>query len=172
VCVPVSYGCCVLSGRGFCVELITRPQESCDCGVSECDREASIMRRTSPTRVCYAMEKKKTPPRLNSWKPSAHLHLVSGLRMHAACFNTPCTHRPRAWCVDRGICMILCNLHTVCIMNAAICIFTCSVSQKATAATQYQGRRINFISSTVHNSHVWKKQEFRRTGRHVNFCEI
>jgi len=52
----------VLSGRGFCVELITRPQESCECGVSECDREASIMRRTSPTRGCYAMEKKKLSP--------------------------------------------------------------------------------------------------------------
>jgi hypothetical protein len=36
--------CCVLSGRGLCVGLITRSEESYDCGVSECDREASIMR--------------------------------------------------------------------------------------------------------------------------------
>ena len=62
VSISVSCDCCVLSGRGFCVELITRPQESCECGVSECDREASIMRRTSPTRGCYAMKKKKLSP--------------------------------------------------------------------------------------------------------------
>ena len=52
VCMSVSCRCCVLSGRGLCVELFTRPQESCECGVSECDREASIMRKTSPTRGC------------------------------------------------------------------------------------------------------------------------
>jgi hypothetical protein len=34
--------CCVLSGRGICIELNTRPTE---CGVCVCDREASIMRR-------------------------------------------------------------------------------------------------------------------------------
>ena len=28
--------CCVLSGRGLCVGLITRPE---DCGVSECDHD-------------------------------------------------------------------------------------------------------------------------------------
>jgi len=65
--------CCVLSGRSLCVRLITRPEESygclsvvsveccqvevsasgqslvqrnpTECGVSECDREVSIMRR-------------------------------------------------------------------------------------------------------------------------------
>ena len=31
---------CVLSGRSFCDELITRPEEPAECGVSECDREA------------------------------------------------------------------------------------------------------------------------------------
>jgi len=40
----VSCECCVSSGRGLCDGLITRPEES-ECGVSECDREASIMRR-------------------------------------------------------------------------------------------------------------------------------
>ena len=68
--------CCVLSRRGLCDELITCPEESygclsvvsvvccrvevcatnlslvqrspTDCGVSECDREASIMRRPCP----------------------------------------------------------------------------------------------------------------------------
>jgi hypothetical protein len=32
---------------------------STDCGVSECDREASIMRRPCPTRGCCATKKKK-----------------------------------------------------------------------------------------------------------------
>jgi hypothetical protein len=40
--VSVSGEYCVLSGRGLCVGLVTRPTE---CGVSECDREAPIVRR-------------------------------------------------------------------------------------------------------------------------------
>ena len=39
----VSCECCMLSVTGLCVGLITRPEE---CGVSECDLEASIMSRT------------------------------------------------------------------------------------------------------------------------------
>jgi len=39
---------CVLSDRGLCDELITCPEECC-CGVSEFDREASIVRRLCPT---------------------------------------------------------------------------------------------------------------------------
>ena len=42
--------CCILSGRGPCVGLITGPEESyrlwCVC---ECDREASTMRKPWPT---------------------------------------------------------------------------------------------------------------------------
>jgi hypothetical protein len=38
--------CCVLSGRGLCDELITRPEESCRVwGVVVCDLETSWMRR-------------------------------------------------------------------------------------------------------------------------------
>jgi hypothetical protein len=45
----VSGECCVLSGRGLCVGLITRPEESYPVRcVSECDREAPIMRRPWP----------------------------------------------------------------------------------------------------------------------------
>jgi len=40
--------CCVLSGRGLCDGLITRPEETYRLGVSECDRENSIMRRRWP----------------------------------------------------------------------------------------------------------------------------
>jgi hypothetical protein len=35
----------VLLGRGLCDGLITRPEDRTECGASECDREASIMRR-------------------------------------------------------------------------------------------------------------------------------
>jgi hypothetical protein len=46
----VSCECCVLSGGGLCHRLITRPEEPYRvCCVSECDREASIMRRPWPT---------------------------------------------------------------------------------------------------------------------------
>jgi hypothetical protein len=53
----VSYKYCELSGRGLCVGLITRPEESYRVGVSECDREASIMMRPWPTRGCCAIKK-------------------------------------------------------------------------------------------------------------------
>jgi len=55
----VSCECCVLSDRGLCVGVITRPQSPTDCGVSECDRETSIMRRPWPTGGCCAVVKKK-----------------------------------------------------------------------------------------------------------------
>jgi hypothetical protein len=49
----VSCECCVLSRTGLCIELITRPEESYRLWcVSECDREASIMRRPWPTGGC------------------------------------------------------------------------------------------------------------------------
>jgi hypothetical protein len=46
---------CLLSGRGLCVGLITRPQESCWlwCFVV-CDLETSWMKRTWPTGDCCA----------------------------------------------------------------------------------------------------------------------
>jgi len=48
---------CVLSVRGLCVELITRPESHAECGVSECDHEASKMRRSCPTGGCCAIKK-------------------------------------------------------------------------------------------------------------------
>ena len=44
----VSCKCCVLSVRGLCVGLITRPEESSDCCVPVCDLETSGMRRPRP----------------------------------------------------------------------------------------------------------------------------
>jgi len=49
----VSCECCVLSGRSFCVGLITCPTE---CGVSECDREVSTVRWPWLTEGCCAKE--------------------------------------------------------------------------------------------------------------------
>jgi hypothetical protein len=40
------------------VGMITRPEESYLCGVSECNREASTMRRPWPTRGSCAMGEK------------------------------------------------------------------------------------------------------------------
>ena len=52
--------CCVLSGRGLCDELITRPEESYRlyC-VVVCDLETSRMRRSWPALGRSATEKKK-----------------------------------------------------------------------------------------------------------------
>ena len=46
----VSCGCCVLSGRGLCVALITRSDESYLILVSECYCGASVM-KSWPTRA-------------------------------------------------------------------------------------------------------------------------
>ena len=54
----VSSDCSVFSGRDFCFVLITRPEESCEWGVSERDHKSSIMRRSWPKRGCCAMVKK------------------------------------------------------------------------------------------------------------------
>ena len=53
--------CCVLSGRGLCVGLITRPEGTTECGVSECDSESWIMRRPLLTG-CYCVMKNIVTP--------------------------------------------------------------------------------------------------------------
>ena len=54
----VSCECCVLSGRGLCDELITRPEESYRLWcVLVCDLETSWMRRPWPTGGCCAKNK-------------------------------------------------------------------------------------------------------------------
>jgi hypothetical protein len=55
--ISVTCECCVLSGRGLCVWLITRPEESYRVWCV-CDGEASIMRRPWPTGGCYATERR------------------------------------------------------------------------------------------------------------------
>jgi hypothetical protein len=54
--------CCVLSGRGLCDELITRPEESyrlCCVVVCDLEKQTSWMRRPRPTRGLSRQEKKK-----------------------------------------------------------------------------------------------------------------
>jgi hypothetical protein len=57
----VTCECCVLSGRGLFLGLITRPESPTECGVSECDGKVSIMKSPWPTRdltICFG---KKIP---------------------------------------------------------------------------------------------------------------
>jgi hypothetical protein len=57
----VSCECCVLSGRGLCDELITRPEESYRlwCVSNVCDHETSTKRGgPGPYKGCRAIEKK------------------------------------------------------------------------------------------------------------------
>jgi hypothetical protein len=46
--------CCLLSGRGLCVGLITLPEESYRLWCVVCDLETSWMRRAWPTGGCCA----------------------------------------------------------------------------------------------------------------------
>jgi hypothetical protein len=54
----VSCDCCVLSGRGLCVRLITRSRSPTECGMSECDGEASIMRLWPTSGYCARGKRK------------------------------------------------------------------------------------------------------------------
>ena len=51
----------MLSGRGLCVGLITRPEGTTECGVYECDLESSIMKRPLSTGGCCIMKNIVTP---------------------------------------------------------------------------------------------------------------
>jgi hypothetical protein len=53
------HGCqsLVLSGTGLCVGLIPRPGGPTDCGLTDCELEASIMRRPWRTSGCCTMGK-------------------------------------------------------------------------------------------------------------------
>jgi len=74
--------CCVLSGRGLCDEVITRPEESywlwC---VVVCDLETSWIGRSWPTGGCCAKESLGAPIRVVA---SIFVRNFSG-RQHAFC---------------------------------------------------------------------------------------
>jgi len=71
---PVSYEWCALSGRGLCVGLITRPEESrrllC---VVVCDLETSWMKRLWPTRGLWRQKQtnKVARPEADQSPPSS-----------------------------------------------------------------------------------------------------
>ena len=84
---PWMFVCCecyVLSGRGLCDELITRPEESCRMWcVGVCDRETSSrMRRPSSALGCSAI-KKNIPT--GSW---THIRYLMGTRKPLRAGNT------------------------------------------------------------------------------------
>ena len=69
--------CCVLSGRGLCDELTTRPEESYRLWcVVVCDLETSWMRTPWLTGGCCAKKEKKciTLPWLLWWRPLHEVH--------------------------------------------------------------------------------------------------
>ena len=77
--------CCVLSGRGLCDELITRPEESYRlCCVVVCDLETSRMRRPWPALGRSATENKQTP---SSFILKYILILPFHLRRHCPVFQ-------------------------------------------------------------------------------------
>ena len=77
--------CCVLSGRGLCDELITRPEESCWLWcVVICNLETSWRRRPCPTGGCCA-EKKNSAISICSVKhPSVRNLIEAGDQLQAA----------------------------------------------------------------------------------------
>jgi hypothetical protein len=46
-----SFDCCELSVSGLCFGLISRPEESTECGDSEYNHESSIMRNAWPLGI-------------------------------------------------------------------------------------------------------------------------
>ena len=69
--------CCVLSGRGLCDEMITRPAESYRLrGVVVCDLETSWMRRPWPTGGCCAKNKQTQHNKKRSSFPTARRFLI------------------------------------------------------------------------------------------------
>ena len=76
--------CCVLSGRGLCDELITRPGESHRLWyVVVCDLETSRMRRPWPTGGCHAKTNKQT--KLIRYKKSIEYKLLIAMDLYFMC---------------------------------------------------------------------------------------
>ena len=95
---PVSCECCVLSCRGLCDELITRPEESYRlwCFV-ECDLETSWMWRLWPTGGCCAPQK-NIYIYIVAWK------MFNIKKTITVCCTSDTTEHRRNWCqgyIDR-----------------------------------------------------------------------
>jgi hypothetical protein len=81
--------CCVLSGRGFCDELITHPEESYRlCCVVVCYLKTSCMRRPWPSGGCCAKNKQRNKHvSIKNWSSSGrnfHRFIVSLPRRYTA----------------------------------------------------------------------------------------
>ena len=63
--ISVCCECCVLSGRGLCDELITRPEEFCWLWCVVCDLETSWMRRPWPTGGLPGQKQTNIPTELS-----------------------------------------------------------------------------------------------------------
>jgi hypothetical protein len=87
----VCFECCVLSGRGLCNELITRPEESywlwC---VVVCGLETSWMRRPWPTGGCYA-------PTLKN--KSSAVYITPAIKRHVYEISACQLDVSNQWCV-------------------------------------------------------------------------
>ena len=87
--------CCVLSGRGLCDELITRPEESYRMWcIVVCDLETSRMRRPWPALGCSATEKKS----------KVTILALRDIKFHSNCAtkkNIRC-RKTQTWAIPRG----------------------------------------------------------------------
>ena len=86
----VSCECCVLSGRGICVGLITHPEESSECGVS--DRKASTKRRPWPTRCSKVWSRYRPGVAQRVGRGISLLFYDHGTRMGWVVSSTPRPH--------------------------------------------------------------------------------
>jgi hypothetical protein len=97
--------CCVLSGRGLCDELITRPEESCRLWcVVVCDLEISSIRSLRHTGGCRA--KNKQTRSLLAYELTQHLHHISSIRIIFPYFVIEILYMC-GWVFCCGICIIL-----------------------------------------------------------------
>ena len=79
--------CCVLSDRGLCDELITRPEESYRLWWVVCDLATSLMRRSWPALGRSANRKKNSFPLKPEWTPG----ILNAYRKNRLLGNSPRT---------------------------------------------------------------------------------
>ena len=87
--IPLGHGCLTVVSVVCCQVEISVTSRSLvqmsptECGVSECDREASIMSRSWPTGGCCAMENEKVETELLKISPSVLLYVKTSCHIHA-----------------------------------------------------------------------------------------
>jgi hypothetical protein len=110
--------CCVLSGRGLCDGLITRPEESYRlCSVVVCDQETWRMRRTWPSLDRNATEKNVTLNDIRG-RIGVKCYFTSYWRLHKKTVFHKQFCRVRPHCL---YCFILASMHSVMCGQLAAC---------------------------------------------------